>query len=86
MFQFTNASIVSRHCDLLQRNIHTIFSFDPVKTVTCIDGGVLIVEGAQLVERLQAMRLIGMTQPVAQMYNNSRAWNYDIHELGFRYH
>jgi dTDP-4-amino-4,6-dideoxygalactose transaminase len=65
---------------------YTIFSFDPVKTVTCIDGGALIVEGAQLVERLQAMRLIGMTQPVAQMYNNSRAWNYDIHELGFRYH
>jgi dTDP-4-amino-4,6-dideoxygalactose transaminase len=65
---------------------YTIFSFDPVKTVTCIDGGALIVEGAALVERLQSMRLIGMTQPVSQMYNNSRAWNYDINELGFRYH
>ena len=27
-----------------------------------------------------------MTQPAAQMYTNSRAWTYDIEELGFRYH
>lgn len=65
---------------------YTIFSFDPVKTITCIDGGALIVKGKDKVERLQAKRLIGMTQPATQMYTNSRAWTYDIEELGFRYH
>ena len=65
---------------------YTMFSFDPVKTVTCIDGGAIIVKGAEKVNRLQAKRLIGMTQPATQMYTNSRAWNYDIEELGFRYH
>lgn len=64
----------------------TMFSFDPVKTITCIDGGGIVVRGEEHVKRLQAMRLIGMTQSAAQMYTNSRAWTYDIEELGFRYH
>ena len=63
-----------------------MFSFDPVKTITCIDGGAIVVQGADNVARLQAKRLIGMTQSAAQMYTNSRAWTYDIEELGFRYH
>ena len=64
----------------------TMFSFDPVKTVTCIDGGVIIVKGREQVERLHAKRLIGMTQSAERMYTNSRAWTYDMEELGFRYH
>jgi dTDP-4-amino-4,6-dideoxygalactose transaminase len=65
---------------------YTMFSFDPVKTITCIDGGAIVVRGYEAVKRLQAKRLIGMTQPAAQMYTNSRAWTYDMEELGFRYH
>jgi dTDP-4-amino-4,6-dideoxygalactose transaminase len=65
---------------------YTMFSFDPVKTITCIDGGAIIVKGKDNVEKLHAKRLIGMTQSAAQMYTNSRAWTYDINELGFRYH
>ena len=65
---------------------YTMFSFDPVKTITCIDGGAIVVKGENAVMRLHAKRLIGMTQPAAQMYTNSRAWTYDIEELGFRYH
>ncbi|QNI72323.1 DegT/DnrJ/EryC1/StrS aminotransferase family protein [Synechococcus sp. NOUM97013] len=65
---------------------YTMFSFDPVKTITCIDGGAVIVSGEDALKKLQAKRLIGMTQSAAQMYTNSRAWTYDIEELGFRYH
>lgn len=65
---------------------YTMFSFDPVKTITCIDGGAIIVKGHEKVEKLHAKRLIGMTQPASQMYTNARAWTYDIKELGFRYH
>jgi dTDP-4-amino-4,6-dideoxygalactose transaminase len=65
---------------------YTMFSFDPVKTITCIDGGAIVVKGKDKIKRLQAKRLIGMTQPASQMYENSRAWTYDIEELGFRYH
>jgi len=68
------------------QHAYTMFSFDPVKSITCIDGGAIVVQGEKNVLRLQAKRLIGMTQPAAQMYTNSRAWTYDIEELGFRYH
>jgi dTDP-4-amino-4,6-dideoxygalactose transaminase len=63
-----------------------MFSFDPVKTVTCIDGGALVVRGAQEAEALKEMRLIGMGQPTGVMYQNKRAWTYDVKRLGFRYH
>ena len=68
------------------QHAYTIFSFDPVKTITCIDGGAIVVKGEKNVKRLQAKRLIGMTQSAEQMYKNSRAWAYDIEELGYRYH
>lgn len=64
----------------------SIFSFDPVKTITCIDGGALVVKTQKEVDLLHQMRLIGMSQPVAVMYDNQRAWTYDVNRLGFRYH
>lgn len=63
-----------------------MFSFDPVKTITCIDGGALVVETEEEVEALHEMRLIGMGQPASVMYGNQRAWTYDVKQLGFRYH
>jgi dTDP-4-amino-4,6-dideoxygalactose transaminase len=63
-----------------------MFSFDPVKTITCIDGGALVVRSRAEADRLHEMRLLGMTQPAKVMYTNSRAWTYDITGPGFRYH
>jgi dTDP-4-amino-4,6-dideoxygalactose transaminase len=64
----------------------TMLSFDPVKTITCIDGGALVVRTQEEVERAHAMRLIGMTQPAKVMYQNARASTYDVVVPGFRYH
>ena len=64
----------------------TMFSFDPVKTITCIDGGALIVRSEEELARVHEMRLIGMGQPATVMYTNSRAWTYDMRTIGFRYH
>ena len=63
-----------------------MFSFDPVKTITCIDGGALVVRTAEEANALREMRLIGMGQPSSVMYQNQRAWTYDVARLGFRYH
>ena len=62
------------------------FSFDPVKTLTCIDGGALVVRAHQELEQVQEMRLIGMGQASSVMYRNRRAWTYDVRKIGFRYH
>jgi dTDP-4-amino-4,6-dideoxygalactose transaminase len=63
-----------------------MFSFDPVKTITCIDGGAVVVQTVEELAALHEMRLIGMAQPATLMYQNQRAWTYDVKRLGFRYH
>jgi dTDP-4-amino-4,6-dideoxygalactose transaminase len=63
-----------------------MFSFDPVKTITCIDGGALVVKTEEEMLALHEMRLIGMGQPATVMYGNTRAWTYEVNRLGFRYH
>ncbi len=63
-----------------------MFSFDPVKTITSIDGGILVVKSEEEQQIIQEMRLIGMGQPSKVMYQNKRAWTYDVSRLGFRYH
>lgn len=64
----------------------SMFSFDPVKTITCIDGGALVVKTEKEAASLHEMRLVGMGQPASVMYCNQRAWTYDVKRLGFRYH
>jgi dTDP-4-amino-4,6-dideoxygalactose transaminase len=64
----------------------TIFSFDPVKNITTIDGGAIIVKTAEEAQWLREARLIGMGQPAEVMYQDQRAWTYDVQRLGFRYH
>jgi dTDP-4-amino-4,6-dideoxygalactose transaminase len=63
-----------------------MFSFDPVKNITCIDGGALVVKTEEELQKIHEMRLIGMGQPSSVMYENKRAWTYDVKCLGFRYH
>lgn len=64
----------------------SMFSFDPVKTMTCIDGGAVIVSSEEELQMVREMRLIGMGQRSEMMYQNARAWTYDVQRLGFRYH
>lgn len=63
-----------------------IFSFDPVKTITAIDGGAIIVNTKIEKDLAQKIRLMGMSQPSKIMYKNKRAWTYDVTVHGYRYH
>jgi len=64
----------------------TCFSFDPVKIVTSIDGGCVIVASDQEFSNLQRLRLLGVDKDTAERYKNRRAWDYDVVSEGFRYH
>ncbi len=64
----------------------TCFSFDPVKIITSIDGGCVIVNSEQELQRLQHMRLLGVDRDTTERYKNKRAWEYDVVSEGFRYH
>ena len=63
-----------------------MFSFDPVKTITAIDGGAIIVNTKKERDLAHKIRLMGMGQSSNVMYKNKRAWNYDVETHGYRYH
>ena len=62
------------------------FSFDPVKIITSIDGGCVIVNDEQELARLQHLRLLGVDRDTTERYKNRRAWEYDVVSEGYRYH
>jgi len=64
----------------------TCFSFDPVKIVTSIDGGCIIVNKKEEVEKLHRLRLLGVDKDTTERYKNKRAWDYDVLNEGYRYH
>ena len=64
----------------------TCFSFDPVKVITSIDGGAVVVNDAATLERLRHWRFLGIDRETLARYKNSRAWEYDVVSQGFRYH
>lgn len=63
-----------------------VFSHDPVKTITCLDGGTIVVRTKEELRLIHEMRLLGMQQPSEVMYQNKRAWTFDVERIGFRYH
>lgn len=63
-----------------------VFSHDPVKTITCLDGGTVIVRTEEELKYVHELRLLGMQQPATVMYKNQRAWTFDVERVGFRYH
>lgn len=64
----------------------TCFSFDPVKIITSIDGGCVVVNSARERDDAQHMRLLGVDKDTILRYQNERAWEYDVVSEGYRYH
>jgi dTDP-4-amino-4,6-dideoxygalactose transaminase len=64
----------------------TCFSFDPVKIITSIDGGAVVMPPGGEVGRAKHLRLLGIDKDTELRYQNKRAWDYDVVSKGFRYH
>jgi dTDP-4-amino-4,6-dideoxygalactose transaminase len=62
------------------------FSFDPVKIITSIDGGCVVVNSEKDREKLYRLRLLGVDKDTTERYKNKRAWDYDVISQGYRYH
>jgi dTDP-4-amino-4,6-dideoxygalactose transaminase len=63
-----------------------MFSFDPVKCLTAVDAGVLMLADADEERLAREVRILGSDQPPEVMYKNARTWDYDAVRIGFRYH
>ncbi|NIV17367.1 MAG: aminotransferase class I/II-fold pyridoxal phosphate-dependent enzyme [Woeseiaceae bacterium] len=62
------------------------FSFDPVKIITSIDGGCVVVNSEAELDQLQRLRLLGVDRDTTERYKNRRAWEYDVVSEGYRNH
>lgn len=63
-----------------------MFSFDPVKALSCVDAGVVVVRTDEELHRLRSLRILGASHPAELAYCQARAWDFDVVEPGYRYH
>ena len=64
----------------------TCFSFDPVKTITSIDGGCVVVNDEEENEKIRQMRLLGMNKEAFERHRFDPKFDYDVVTEGYRYH
>jgi dTDP-4-amino-4,6-dideoxygalactose transaminase len=64
----------------------TCFSFDPVKIITCLDGGAVVCRTEEDIASLHRLRLLGVDKDTTERYKNRRAWEYDVTSVGHRAH
>src|SRR3989338_7786819 len=64
----------------------TCFSFDPIKNITCGEGGAVITNDAKLTQTLIKKRILGIDKDTWSRYKHKRDWFYNVTTLGYRYH
>ena len=60
-----------------------IFSFHPVKTITCGEGGAVLTNDDQIAERIRLMRSHGMVRDIDLLTKNDGPWYYEMTDLSF---
>jgi dTDP-4-amino-4,6-dideoxygalactose transaminase len=63
----------------------TVFSFHPVKTITCGEGGAITTNNELLYKKLTKLRTIGITKDNAELSENPGPWYYEMQSLGGNY-
>jgi len=64
----------------------TCFSFDPIKNLTCGEGGAVVLADAAIAELIRTKRILGIDKDTWHRYRNERAWFYEVITQGYRYH
>lgn len=64
----------------------TCFSFDPIKNITCGEGGAIATDNDEIADRIIPKRILGIVNDTWSRYRNQRNWLYEVVTPGFRYH
>ena len=64
----------------------TCFSFDPIKNLTCGEGGAIALSDDAIAELIRTKRILGIDKDTWHRYRNERAWFYEVTMQGYRYH
>lgn len=62
------------------------FSFDGIKNITSGEGGAIITEDMNVLEKVKDARLLGVSKDTEKRYAGSRSWDFDVTSKGYRYH
>ncbi len=66
-------------------NNMTCFSFYATKTLATGEGGMITTDNENYAQRLQMMRLHGISRDAWKRYSGEGTWYYEVLELGFKY-
>lgn len=64
----------------------TCFSFDPIKNLTCGEGGAVVLSDDEIAEEIRRKRILGIDKDTWHRYKNERSWFYEVTTQGYRYH
>ncbi|NQT22574.1 MAG: DegT/DnrJ/EryC1/StrS aminotransferase family protein [Candidatus Omnitrophica bacterium] len=64
----------------------TCFSFDPIKNITCGEGGAVILDDKKTADLIIKKRILGIDKDTWNRYKHKRSWFYSVKERGYRYH
>lgn len=75
-----NGSIIGTEGDII------CFSFDGIKNITSGEGGAVLSNDQELINKIQDARLLGVEKDTEKRYASERSWDFDVKEQGYRYH
>ena len=62
------------------------FSFDGIKNITSGEGGCIVTDDEEVLQRLRDARLLGVEKDTEKRYSGQRSWEFDVTSQGWRFH
>ncbi len=62
------------------------FSFDGIKNITSGEGGCVLTNDKDLINKIKDARLLGVEKDTDNRFSGKRSWEFDVKKQGWRYH
>ena len=62
------------------------FSFDGIKNITSGEGGCIVTDNKDVLQKVRDARLLGVEKDSDQRYKRKRSWEFNVSYQGWRYH
>lgn len=62
------------------------FSFDGIKNITSGEGGCIVTEDNDVIDKIRDARLLGVEKDTISRFSGKRSWDFDVTNQGWRYH
>jgi perosamine synthetase len=64
----------------------TCFSFDPIKNITCGEGGAILIKDSSIAEKLTSQKMLGIVRSTWHSFSQKKSEDRRAVQEGFRYH